>query len=88
MSLEVRVTKLESRVDLLEEAFHENNKILEATHGVVSLILNEQREKFWKLEERFDKIDKRFDKQESFNQTVNENFKQLEILITQLHPGH
>ena len=35
---------LEARVNALEHAFHENNKILEATHGVVSLILNEQRE--------------------------------------------
>ena len=35
---------LEARVNTLEYAFHENNKILGATHGVVSLVLNEQRE--------------------------------------------
>ncbi|WP_419836057.1 hypothetical protein [Endozoicomonas atrinae] len=43
MSLEARVRNIESKHDALEHAFRENNKILEATHGVVSLILNEQR---------------------------------------------
>ena len=44
MSLEARVTALENKqFELLGHAFHENNKILEATHGVVSLVLNEQR---------------------------------------------
>ncbi|KEI70765.1 hypothetical protein [Endozoicomonas elysicola] len=43
MSLEARVKNIESKQDALEHAFRENNKIFEATHGVVSLILNEQR---------------------------------------------
>ena len=55
MSLEARVTTLEQKVEHLEHAFHENNKILGATHGVVSLILNEQREKFKAVDRRFDK---------------------------------
>ena len=35
---------LEAKVNALDHAFHENNKIQEATHGVVSLVLNELRE--------------------------------------------
>ena len=62
MSLEVRVTALEHKFEhLLNDAFHESNKILVATHGVVSLILNEQREMFRKQERdndrRFNKIE-------------------------------
>ncbi|WP_252178614.1 hypothetical protein [Endozoicomonas sp. 4G] len=55
MSLEARVIKLEQKVEHLEYAFHESSKIMEATHGVVSLILNEQREKFKAVDQRFDK---------------------------------
>lgn len=58
---------------MLEDAFQENNKILEATHKVIMLVLNEQRQEFRKINERLDK-------QEAFNRQVNENFKQLEIL--------
>ncbi|WP_263080769.1 hypothetical protein [Endozoicomonas sp. Mp262] len=81
MSLEARVTTLEYKVDQLEQAFQKNNSILEATHGVVALILKEQRE-------RFDKQEVFNQRQEAFNQTVNENFKQIELLIRQLHPNH
>lgn len=35
---------VEARVRALDYAFHENNKVIEATHGVVSLVLEEQRE--------------------------------------------
>ncbi|WP_448217456.1 hypothetical protein [Endozoicomonas sp. 2B-B] len=64
MSLEARVTRLEQKVEHLEYAFRENNKILETTHGVVSLILNEQREKFKAVDEKFKAVDRRFDKSE------------------------
>ena len=73
MSLEARVTKVEHRIDLLEKAFHENNKILEATHGVVSLILNEQRDKFRDLRQE---MNTRFEQQ-------SEQIRQLEFLIRQ-----
>ena len=103
MSVEARVTVLEHKVEQLDYAFRANNKILETTHGVVSLILNEQRDKFKEINANFDEqfkkinarfdaqskeMNARFDKQEAFNQQVNENFKQIELLITQLHPGH
>lgn len=35
---------LEARVNALDHTFLENNKLLEATHGVVAPVLNEQRE--------------------------------------------
>ncbi|PJE78800.1 hypothetical protein CI610_02256 [invertebrate metagenome] len=72
MSLETRVTALEYKVEQLDHAFHENSKVLEATHGVVSLLLNEQREKFYKLEQRLGEHDRRFDKiEELLVQIVN-----------------
>ncbi|MGI2029655.1 hypothetical protein [Endozoicomonas acroporae] len=52
---------LEAKVNALDYAFQENNKILEATHGVVSLILNEQREKFKEVDRRLDAVDHRLD---------------------------
>ena len=74
MSLEARVTALEHKVDQLDHAFHENNKILEATHGVVSLTLNEQREKFRKLE-------KELQDQKREN---NKRFNTIEELLIQI----
>ena len=75
-SLETRVTVLEQKVEQLEHSFHENNKILESTHGVVSLILNEQRDKFKELKQDITKLDGKIDKQ-------SEQIKQLELLIRQ-----
>lgn len=69
MSLEARVKALELKFEELDHGVHENNKILEATHGVVSLVLNEQREKFRKMEQE---NDKRFNKiEELLIQIVN-----------------
>ncbi|AMO58291.1 hypothetical protein GZ77_21420 [Endozoicomonas montiporae] len=74
MSLEARVTKLERKVEQLDHAFHENNKTLEATHGVVSLILNEQREKFRKLEEDI----------QTTRNANNKRFNKIEELLIQI----
>ena len=79
MSLEARVKNIESNHDALEHAFRENNKILEATHGVVSLILNEQRAMQKEQEDMKKKMAanqretcKRFDKiEETLIQIVN-----------------
>ncbi|WP_257286525.1 hypothetical protein [Endozoicomonas sp. SESOKO1] len=82
---------LEARVNALDYAFHENNKILEATHGVVSLILNEQREKFKEIDafiaeqkafnkavvQRFEAVDRRFDE-------VDRRFDKSEELLIQI----
>lgn len=75
-SLETRVTVLEHKVEQLEYAFHENNKILESTHGVVSLILNEQRDKYKELKRDISKLDGKIDKQ-------SRQINQLELLIRQ-----
>ena len=72
---------LEARVNALDHAFHENNKLLEATHGVVSLILNEQREKFRKVYERFDNLEQKGD----MNQQENRNrFDKIEETLIQI----
>ena len=76
MSLEARVAVLEQQFKALDFAVRENYKIQEATHGVVSLILKEQREKFRSLEQahnkRFNKIEDRFNKiEEILIQIVN-----------------
>ncbi len=74
MSLEQRVTIVEQKVEQLEKAFHDQNVIIDATHGVVSLILNEQRERFKQVDKRFKQMDERFD--------------QLELLIRQHFKNH
>ncbi|WP_422450591.1 hypothetical protein [Endozoicomonas sp. ALB091] len=68
---------LEAKVNALDYAFQENNKILEATHGVVSLILNEQREKFKEVDRRLDAVDRRFD-------AVDRRFDKTEELLIQI----
>ena len=75
MSLGARVTELESKQQHLDYAFHELIKIVEATHGVVSLVLNEQRDTkkaVDALTTRADQHDRRFDKiEELLIQIVN-----------------
>ena len=75
-SLETRVTVLEQKVEQLEHVFAENNKILESTHGVVSLALNEQRDKFKELKKDITRLEDKIDKN-------SEQIKQLELLIRQ-----
>ncbi|WP_257281124.1 hypothetical protein [Endozoicomonas sp. ISHI1] len=79
----------EAKVNALDYAFHENNKILEATHGVDSLILNEQREKFKEVDafiaeqKAFNKaIDRRFDKDEEFLIQIVNHLAQLTCHLT------
>ncbi|UYM16738.1 hypothetical protein [Endozoicomonas euniceicola] len=79
MNLEARVTALEHKVDQPDHALHENNKILEATHGVVCLILNEQCEKFRKLEKELQ--DQKFQDQKKEN---NKRFNTFEELLIQI----
>ena len=75
MSLEARVAVLEDKQENLDHAFHELTKIVEATHGVVSLMLNEQRDTKKIVDSlvlRADQHDKRFDKiEELLIQIVN-----------------
>ena len=77
MSLEARVTALEHKFEHLNDAFHENNKILEATHGVVSLILNEQREKNRNL-------DQFIAEQRIVNKENSLRFEKIEELLIQI----
>ena len=82
---------LEAKVNALDYAFQENNTILEATHGVVSLILNEQREKFKKVD-AFIAEQKAFNKevnafiaeQKVFNKAVDQRFDKTEELLIQI----
>ncbi|MFK0572003.1 hypothetical protein [Endozoicomonas sp.] len=74
MSLEAKVKDLQSKHNDLDHAFHENNKILEATHGVVSLVLNEQRERFQKIETDLDQ----------FRHEANQRFDKTEELLIQI----
>ncbi|WP_163370107.1 hypothetical protein [Endozoicomonas acroporae] len=82
---------LEAKVNALDYAFQENNKILEATHGVVSLILNEQREKFKKVD-AFIAEQKAFNievnafiaEQKVFNKSVDQRFDKTEELLIQI----
>ncbi|WP_257282902.1 hypothetical protein [Endozoicomonas sp. SESOKO1] len=69
---------LEARVNALDCAFHENKKILEATHGVVSLILNEQREKFKEIDRRFEAVNAFIAEQKAFNQQVDRRFDAID----------
>ena len=82
MSLEARVTALEGRQHNLESAYHELVRVVDATHKVVSLSLNEQRdikkavdtliERADQHDRRFDEHDRRFDKiEELLVQIVN-----------------
>lgn len=76
MSLEARMQFVEDKSESLEYAFRENNKILEATHGVVSLILNEQRDmrkEQYELKQDFKRLEKHIDSRIS----------ELELLIRQ-----
>ncbi|WP_133060562.1 hypothetical protein [Parendozoicomonas haliclonae] len=59
-------------MDALEGSFHENNNILKATHGVVTLILKEQEDL---------KVEVIESKRE-----CRERFNQLELLIRQCLP--
>lgn len=75
MGLEARVAELENKQRNLDYSFHEFIKLVEATHGVVSLVLNEQREIKKTVEalvSRADQHDRRFDKvEELLIQIVN-----------------
>ena len=90
MSLEARVQLLEEKHDALEHAFRENNKVLEATHGVVSLVLQDVQDvkkdiyEFKKEVHEFKKEVHEFKKEVrgSFKKQ-DERFDQLELLIRQ-----
>lgn len=98
MSLEARVDALESRHDALEATVREHLKITEATHGVVSLMLKEQREnkaevnaRLDKIEtrldqhdQRFDAIDKRFDGVDKRFDGVDKRFDKIEEILIQI----
>ncbi|WP_422462668.1 MULTISPECIES: hypothetical protein [unclassified Endozoicomonas] len=75
---------LEAKVNALDYAFQENNKILEATHGVVSLILNEQREKFKEVDRRLDAVDRRFDAVDHRLDAIDRRFDKTEELLIQI----
>ncbi|WP_422490786.1 hypothetical protein [Endozoicomonas sp. ALE010] len=75
---------LEAKVNALDYAFQENNKILEATHGVVSLILNEQREKFKEVDRRLDAVDRRLDAVDRRFDAVDRRFDKTEELLIQI----
>ena len=97
MSLEARVRLLEDKQEALDHAFRENNTILEATHGVVSLILNEQREMRKEqfetgrrldhlkqdMNAHFNRVDARLNQIEAHFEQVDTRFDQLELLIRQ-----
>ena len=78
---------LESKQEALEHAFIENNKILEATHGVVTLILNDQREL------RKEQLEMKREFRSEFSEfkhemrqeqgKLNQRFDQFELLIRQ-----
>ena len=93
MSLEGRVKSLEDKYDALDHAFRENNKILEATHGVVSLILNEQREQYKDLkkemaassehlEKEIAALNARLDKQDKRSDKIEETLIQIVNLLS------
>ena len=83
VSLESRVLQLQAKHKALDEAFLEYHKIVAGTQDVVSLILKEQREYHGKTDYRLDSIKRSL---EAFKDETCENFKQLQLLITQLHP--
>ena len=64
-------------MNALDYAFHENNRILEATHGVVSLVLNELRENH-KDYERFKREVQEFMRQQ------NKRSETMEKLLIQI----
>ncbi|MGI9275259.1 MAG: hypothetical protein ACR2PT_10500 [Endozoicomonas sp.] len=90
MSLEARVQLVESKQEALDNAFRENNKILEATHGVVSLILIDQREmkkdqfelkqQVGRLEQKVERLELKVDQLELM---TRERFDQIEMLLRQ-----
>ncbi|WBA81886.1 hypothetical protein [Endozoicomonas sp. GU-1] len=82
---------LEAKVNALDYAFQENNKILEATQGVVSLILNEQRDKFKEVDRRLDAVDhrldavdRRFDAVDHRLDAIDRRFDKTEELLIQI----
>ncbi|MTI12471.1 hypothetical protein [Sansalvadorimonas verongulae] len=79
MSTEARVATLEAKHEALDDACRERNKVIEATHDVVTLALKEQREKFAVLEYRLEKL-------EAANRGNRDSFRQLELLLRQLLP--
>lgn len=78
MSLEARLEKVESRTDALESAFRETLTIIEATHGVVSLILKEQRAYKQEVDFRLDKIEKRLDQQDQRSERIENRLDKIE----------
>jgi flagellar capping protein FliD len=94
MSLEARVQFLEEKYDALDHGFRENNKILEATHGVVSLVLNEQqgmRKELFEVKRQVDHLDQKLvhmdQKFTHMDQKFESRFDQLETLTRQLVPN-
>lgn len=75
MSLGARVSEWENKQQHLDHAFHELTRVVEATHSVVSIGLNEQRDikkAVDALTARADQHDGRFDKvEELLIQIVN-----------------
>ncbi|WP_062270397.1 hypothetical protein [Endozoicomonas arenosclerae] len=85
MGLESQVLQLQAKHKALDEAFLEYHQIVTGTQDVVALMLKEQREYHGKTDYRLDCIERSL---EAFKDETRENFKQLQLLITQLHSNH